>query len=95
MSPWDTSATDVPLTDPNKCNSDLNGDVTEAERERGETEGHSDGAEKRNSVNPPLIRYNGSLVVCPVRTHLAQVCVALSVFPGSRLAAAATPPLWR
>lgn len=24
---------------------------------------------KRNSVNPPLIRYNGSLVVCPVRTR--------------------------
>lgn len=28
---------------------------------------------KRNSVNPPLIRYNGSLVVCPVRTLSPQV----------------------
>lgn len=28
---------------------------------------------KRNSVNPPLIRYNGSLVVCPVRTRSPQV----------------------
>lgn len=36
-----------------------------------ETGGHSDSAEKRNSVNPLLIRYNGSLVVYPVRTHLA------------------------
>lgn len=25
-------------------------------------------AEKRNSVNPLLIPYNGSLVVCPART---------------------------
>lgn len=27
---------------------------------------------KRNSVNPPLIRYNGSLVVCPVLRSLGH-----------------------
>lgn len=36
---------------------------------------------KRNSVNPPLIRYNGSLVVCPVRTRSPQLSELLPSEP--------------
>lgn len=41
---------------------------------------------KRNSVNPPLIRYNGSLVVCPVFcAHLPPSLRAPTVFAASQL----------
>lgn len=45
-----------------------------------ETGGHS---EKRNSVNPPLIRYNGSLVVCPVLHSLTTSLRALTMLTSS------------
>lgn len=54
---------------------------TEAgEQREKETGGHS---EKRNSVNPPLIRYNGSLVVCPVLHSLTTSLRALTMLTSS------------
>lgn len=63
-----------------------NQDPHEAGRQAEGLEAVQTAHRKRNSVNPPLIRYNGSLVVCPVFcAHLPPSLRTPTVFAASQL----------